>query len=165
MNKDIQMIKQAKIEFLKSSSAGKYDFSADLRCFLVYLAKHRRHMRIMALNSRKRLKISRRGLKRWKSSTPKIRRQPCTANSAVSRGKKLVKLPGDVTNRNHNISGLPYSAKIAKIKADYTTTTGGVFWRILTINSEIRSETGLCLSCFDAVLGQFVKHQNAVRGK
>ena len=165
MNKDIQMIKQAKIEFLKSSSAGKYDFSADLRCFLVYLAKHRCHMRIMALNSRKRLKSNRRGLKRRKSSTPKICRQPCTANTAITRGKKLVKLPGDVTNRNHNISGLPYSAKIAKIKADYTTTTGGVFWRILTINSEIRSETGLCLSCFDAVLGQFVKHRNAVRRK
>ena len=173
VDKTIQMIMQAKMDFPKLPNGGNYILSANLRsfrcfrCFPVFLVKLKCQKRNVALNSVKRPKMnSRRGLKRRKSSTPKIRRQPCTANTAISRGKKLVKLPGDVTNRNHNKScGLPYSAKIAKIKADYTTTTGGVFWRILTINSEQRSETGLCLSCFDAVLGQFVKHRNAVRRK
>ena len=138
VDKTIQMIMQAKMDFPKLSGAGNFVLSANLqcfRCFLVFLVKLKCQKCNVALNSVKRPKMNGRGLKSQKSNKPKQIRWPCTADTAQQLNPRHFSNCKNSSNRRVTIQKekvnkylkLPDSEKVAKLVADFSTTAGGFF--------------------------------------
>ena len=173
VDKTIQMIMQAKMDFPKLPNGGNYILSANLRsfrcfrCFPVFLVKLKCQKRNVALNSVKRPKMNGKGLK---SRTPKQIKRPCTAGTAQELSSRHFSNCGNLLNRRVTIQKekvnkyfkLPNSEKIAKFVADFSTAAVGFFSQFEATNSEQKRATGFCLLSSKILLKKLLKQLKVV---